>query len=79
MYFFKNTMVRLAHVYLNIGSALWGCWTGTIVYSKGISFLQYNYMDKEKYEITIHGLVISGVIGSILGGGIYHKYILTKP
>ena len=75
MYSIKNSLLYIPYVYLNIGSALWGFWTGTIVYSKGISFLQYNSMDKEKYEITIHGLVISGVIGGILSGGAYHKYI----
>jgi hypothetical protein len=77
MYKIRNAVLYLPYIYLNIGTVLWGGWTGAMVYSKTVSFLQNNSENKERYEITIPGLVISGAIGSIITGGISYKYLLT--
>ena len=75
----KNAVMYVPYVYLNISSVLWGGWIGTLLYSKSISYLQNISDNKNKYEISISGLITSGVMGGVLSREIIYKYLLPKP
>ena len=67
---FNTLLYYIPYTYAKVASVLWGTWIGTVVYADTISFLnnkKKDYLTNNFYNITLNGILISGIIGGNIG------------